>query len=348
MKTKVEDILTRAEGGELLGRAECALLLSYPAHCPESLAVMALARKVSAEVSAGRAEIHAQLALNLGPCPMNCAFCSFSRATGFFKENKELTAGQAVEYARCFEDQGANAIYIMTTAHYDLGRFVEVSREIRKSLKPETVMVANVGDKTASEARRIREAGYQGVYHALRMREGSDTDIPPQRRLASIENFKEAGLAVGSCVEPVGPEHSNEEIARMIATVSEFGPAFSGAARRITIPNGPLEKHGMISELRMAQIVAVTRLGTSRSVTGTCTHEPCTVGAAGGANLFWAEMGANPRDTREKTEEGRGSTIELCRTYFRETQWDILEGPSRFLTKGSDARSSQIASGGQR
>ncbi len=27
-------------------------------------------------------------------------------------------------------------------------------------------------------------------------------------------------------------------------------------------------------------------------------------GAIAGANLFWAEAGANPRDTREKTEEG--------------------------------------------
>jgi biotin synthase len=338
---RTEDILKKAEGGAVLGQAECALLLSYPPHSKESLATMAAAREVSAEVSGGRAEIHAQLALNLGPCPMNCAFCSFSRANGLFKESKKLAVGQAVQYAQLLESQGANAVYVMTTAHYDLGEFVEVSREIRRSLKPETVMVANVGDKSAGEALRIRQAGYQAVYHALRMREGSDTDIAPEARLKSIDNFKEAGLVVGSCVEPVGPEHTDEEIARMIATVSEFMPAYSGAARRITIPGGPLERYGMISELRMAQMVAVTRLGTSRAVTGTCTHEPCTLGAMAGANLFWAEMGANPRDTREKTEEGRGSSIDLCRGYFRETDWDILDGPSRFLTERNDVRSSR-------
>ena len=39
---------------------------------------------------------------------------------------------------------------------------------------------------------------------------------------------------------------------------------------------------GMISELRMAQIVAVTRLGVPRTVMGNCTHEPCTLGGLAG------------------------------------------------------------------
>lgn len=345
---KTHDIIRKAQQGDVLDRADCMLLLSYPPHSGESLATMAAARDVSAGLSSGCAEIHAQLALNLGPCPMNCKFCSFSRATGLFTEHKELPVEQAVRYARLFEAEGANAVYVMTTAQYDFGRFIEVSREIRKNLKDETVMVANVGDRSAPEARKIKEAGYRAVYHAVRMREGSDTDIPPEVRLRSIENFKDAGLAVGSCVEPIGPEHTDEEIAEMIHTVSEFGPAFSGAARRITIPKSPLAACGMISELRMAQIVAVTRLGTSRAVTGNCTHEPCTLGALGGANLFWAEMGANPRDTREKTEEGRGSTIALCRGYFRETQWDVLEGRSRFLADERDVPSTRTVTAGSR
>ena len=87
---------------------------------------------------------------------------------------------------------------------------------------------------------------------------------------------------------------------------------------------------GVISEMRMAQIVAVTRLGMPRSVRGNCTHEPCTLGAVAGANLFWAEVGANPRDIEEKTEEGRGETVASCRSIFQESNWDIRKGPSRF------------------
>jgi biotin synthase len=80
----------------------------------------------------------------------------------------------------------------------------------------------------------------------------------------------------------------------------------------------------------MAQIVAITRLGMPRTVPGNCTHEPCTLGGLAGANLFWAEVGANPRDTKEKTEEGRGETVETCRALFHECGWDIYEGPSRY------------------
>ena len=109
-----------------------------------------------------------------------------------------------------------------------------------------------------------------------------------------------------------------------------FNPAFSGAARRIPIPGTAIAKRGVINEWRMAQIVAVTRLGMPRSVMGNCTHEPCTVGAIAGANLFWAEVGANPRDIEEKTEEGRGETVHSCQSIFHESNWDVWTGPSRY------------------
>ena len=172
--------------------------------------------------------------------------------------------------------------------------------------------------------------GFSGVYHALRLREGKDTGLSVEKRKQSIINFKEAGLEVDTCVEPVGPEHTNEELADMIAFTASINPSYSGAARRIPIPGTAMAGLGAISEMRMAQIVAVTRLGMPRSVRGNCTHEPCTLGAVAGANLFWAEVGANPRDIEEKTEEGRGETVASCRSIFQESNWDIRKGPSRF------------------
>jgi biotin synthase len=119
----------------------------------------------------------------------------------------------------------------------------------------------------------------------------------------------------------------------MILYTESLGPAFSGAARRIPIPGTEMAGRGMISELRMAQIVAVTRLGIPRTVLGNCTHEPCSLGGVAGANLFWAEMGANPRDTMEKTEEGRGLSVAGCRNLFSESGWRVWEGPSRYYMK---------------
>lgn len=326
-------IISKARNKELLDRDEIINLLSLNPDSPDSYRVMAEATRISKSITGGKAEVHAQLALNLAPCPCNCMFCSFAQKNGLFTQESRLSTEQAVSYAKQFEEDGANAIFIMTTAQYPLSLFVEVSQEIRNSLKPETIMVANVGDQSLEGATRIRDIGYSGVYHALRLREGTDSSLKPEKRKESIKNFLEAGLKVGTCVEPVGPEHSNEEIADLILFTASFDAAFSGAARRIPIPGTEMEKLGKISELRMAQIVAVTRLALPLTTLGNCTHEPCTLGAVGGANLFWAEVGANPRDIKEKTEEGRGETVESCRLKFQESGWAFLEGPSQYYGK---------------
>lgn len=326
-----QDIIKKSRDGESLSQEELVHLLSRPPDSAESYLTMAEANRISKELTQGQAEIHAQFALNLAPCPCNCLFCSFAQVNGVFTEEIKLLPGEAVSYARQFEQGGANAIYVMTTAKYDFGYFIEMSQEIRRNIKDETMLIANVGDQTIENAGKLRDAGYSGVYHALRLREGLDTTLSPEKRRESIRNFQEAGLVVGTCVEPVGPEHTNEELAEMIAFTASVNPAYSGAARRISVPGTKMASLGMINELRMAQIVAVTRLGMPRTVIGNCTHEPCTLGALAGANLFWAELGANPRDIEARTEEGRGDTVEACATLLYESGWEVWEGPSRYF-----------------
>jgi len=328
---KIHDYIAKSRNNEPFSREELIRMLSFPPESAENYQIMAEAQRISRELTYGQAEIHAQFALNLSPCPQNCKFCSFARINGVFDTEVQIEIEEAVRQVRQFEKDKPGAIFVMTTANYDFGKFLEISQEMRKNIDPATILVANIGDKNKDEARKIKEAGYQGVYHAVRLREGKDTSIDPALRLRSINAFQEAGLGVGMCVEPIGPEHTNEEIAEMILLTDRLNPVFSGAMRRIPIPGSSLSTFGMISELRMAQIVAVTRLGTSRTVKGNCTHEPCTLGALAGANLFWAEVGANPRDTREKTEQGRGRTIEQCKTIFREANWKVSEDESIFF-----------------
>ena len=314
----------------MLSREELVYLLSLEPESADTYLVMAEATRISKELSGGKAEIHAQFAINLAPCPCDCLFCSFAKVNGIFNEATELAPEQAVAYARQFESDGANAVFMMSTARYPFERFIEMSREVRNNLKTDTTLIANVGDQSLKNAAKLKDAGFSGVYHAVRLREGVDTSLAVAKRKESIGNFQEVGLEVGTCVEPVGPEHTNEELADMIELTASFNPSFSGAARRIPIPGTAIAKRGVINELRMAQIVAITRLGMPRTVMGNCTHEPCTLGAIAGANLFWAEVGANPRDTEEKTEEGRGETVSSCNALFQESSWDVWSGPSRY------------------
>lgn len=326
----IEDMIKKSRDAELFSKIELMEMLRMPPDLPEAYRIMAEANRISKELTENKAEVHAQFTLNLSPCGCNCSFCSFAKVNGIFERETELTPEEAVVFAKQFEADEANAVFVMTMANYSFEKFIEISQEVRRSLKPETTLIANIGDQPLENASKIREAGYSGVYHALRLREGTDSGISPERRKGSIRNFQEAGLRVGTCVEPVGPEHTDEEIAEMIIFTGSIHPSYSGTARRVAIPGTEMATRGMISELRMAQIVAVTRLGVPRTVTGNCTHEPCTLGGFAGANLFWAEVGANPRDTQENTEEGRGDTVEGCRNLFHECGWSVWSGPSRY------------------
>jgi biotin synthase len=326
----VHDIIKKSRNAEQFSHEEVVAMLALPPNALETFVIMAEASRISREVSGNRAEIHAQLAVNLAPCPRDCLFCSFAVANNIFHTAVVPSPADTAAQALQFEEDGANAVYVMATATFDMGQYLEISEEIRRQLRPETTMIANVGDEYAPNAPALAAAGYHGVYHAIRLREGIDTTISTTRRFESIRAFQEAGLAVGTCVEPIGPEHTNEELADSILFTVLLDPSFSGAARRIPIPGTAMAAKGMISELRMAQIVAITRLAMRRSVKGNCSHEPGTVPIIGGANLLWAEAGANPRDTQKKTEDGRGHSVPAIRELFRETEWQTQEGPSLF------------------
>ncbi len=324
---KFEELLQKVNNCESLSKDEIKYLLAFSPDSSETYSVMCLANQISKEVSDGKAEIHAQLALDRSPCTCNCMFCSFSSVNNLIIEQIFMNVDTAVDNAKQFETDGANAVYIMTTGTYPIDKFIEISKEIRRNLKPDTKMIANVGDQSLKNAIKIKDAGYSGVYHVVRLREGIDTDIAVDVRKNSIENFKEAGLLVGTCVEPIGPEHTCEELADIIAYTSSIKPAFSGAMRRIAIPGTKIAERGMISDLRLAQIAAVTRLGVSRNVKGNCFHEPSPLGVIAGANLFWAEVGANPRHT----EMNSGRTVDACRNIFMQSGWEYYSGSSRIF-----------------
>ncbi len=339
----IDDLIMKSRDHDNFSLDELVQMLSYPPSSPESMRILAEARRISRETTEGRAEVHGQFALDLAPCTVNCEWCSFAARNEVFEDGWQISAGDAVDYATHFEEEGANAVLTMTTADYPLGKMLDIAREIRRDISPDIPLIANTGDRTADEARQMKEAGYDGVYHALRLDEGKRNTIDPGKRLETIRNLQEAGLWICTCVEPVGPEHTNEELARMILLTASFRPAFSGAARRIPVPNTSLAEKGMISELRMAQIVAVTRLAMPRTTRGNCTHEPCTLGALGGASIFWAEVGANPRDDQEQTEENRGDDVGECQEIYRETGWDVLEGPSQHFTEAPEPRSPDMS-----
>lgn len=325
----VSDAVAKAYNQERFTQQELEFLLALPAACRESYHLMAAASELSRKLQHNEAEIHGQLALNLAPCPEECRFCSFAKSNKVFTRTTEVSVGEAVAMARSFAENGCHAVLVMTTATFSFEKFARSVAAIREALPPETPLIANVGDAYADHADEMRSLGICGVYHAVRLGEGKDTAILPRRRLDSMEKFRGAGLQLGTCVEPIGPEHSNREIAEMIRFTADLEPVFSGAARRIPLPGTSMGALGTIPEIRLAQVVAITRLAMPHSTVANCAHEPGTLVAMGGASFFWAEMGANPRDTKEKTEEGRAHNVKELAAMFWETDWRLRRGSSR-------------------
>lgn len=331
----IDRIIHRSLESALLSAEEIAHLFQAPLFSRESALIISAAREKSEKASRGLAEVHAQVGLNVAPCPNNCLFCSFAAENRVFTHRSDLPAEKAVELAAGFQRDGANAIYLMSTADYSFAKYIEISREIRRSLRPETILVANVADFDAKQAKMLKDCGFSGIYHAVRFGEGVITRIPAERRLETFRNAKEAGLLLGTCVEPVGTEHTIKELLEKTIITRDAKPVYSGAARRIPIPETQLADRGIVSEARMAHILAVVRLALGYDVPGNCTHEPNVIGAAAGANLLWAEAGSNPRDTENSTEDQRGMTVSECIRILKEGEWKVLDGPSLFFSDKS-------------
>jgi len=92
--------------------------------------------------------------------------------------------------------------------------------------------------------------------------------------------------------------------------------------RRINFAGSPMAALGMISELEMARMVAVSRLVMGDVPRAHCTHEPHSASLLAGANLFFPEVGASPRDGQADTGKGRGHSLAQCRQMQQEMGWN--------------------------
>lgn len=330
MDKTIAQIIGKAVDGGRLDAGELGRLLAVDCLSEEGFMIQHASRKVSSAASKGKAEVHAQVGVNAGPCPKNCQFCSFAAINKVFTQEIVYGMDEIIENSLKFEADGANAIYLMTTATFKLDDYLRLAKEVRGVLKPDTPMIANVGDFDQDEARAIKKAGFAGVYHVVRLGEGKVTEIEPALRWKTIRAAQKAGLMVGTCIEPVGPEHSIPELVDIIMAVRDMGPVHTGVGRRITIPGSPLEVHGELNEAQTALIVAAVKLAMGYGIIGHAGGR-AGIGSMAGGNLTWAEAGSNPRDTNAKTI--RGGTVKLRQDLFKEAGWEILEGPSAIFAQ---------------
>lgn len=320
VKTILEQVplrdLTRAEALELLHAENLS---------GDYYEILKAANSLSRKEYDNRAYIFSQIGLNASPCPMNCKFCSMAASnyvmgTTFQKtmediEDLKLMAGQLAE-------DGTDDLFLMTTADYPVDEFLAIGHAIRQILPDHVRLVANIGDFDLQTAGRLKAAGFTGVYHIHRLREGADTDILPEKRLATMDSIKSAGLELYYCIEPIGPEHTYEEIADEMFRAREYGVEAMAAMRRTPVPGTPLAQKGMISSVELTKIGAVTRLVT-RPARSMNIHEVTPMSLLGGINQLYAEVGSNPRDRVGDTSQGRGYDVQTIKQLLKDAEYHL-------------------------
>lgn len=326
---RVVDLVDKALEGNGLEFEEMEYLYGVDPLSRDSYLIRWAAHQMSLAATNGKAEIHAQIGLNGSSCGKNCKFCSFAVCNGLVKGKFELSTEDVKYYCDEYVEAGANLILMLSTASYKFEKLLEMTEVARSVIGYDIPLLINTGDMTLEQAKQLKAAGIVGAYHAIRMREGVDTGIPVETRLATINNLQEAGLSISTCVEPVGPENSAHEIAEASRTCMSYPSLSAGVGRRITVPGTQVEDRGQLSDLEASLLVAVYGLTTGFKPKLNCSV--CSpLSAVSGGNLTWAEVGSNPRDTVDKTENGgRGASIERCRSEYEKAGWEVLEGPSQ-------------------
>lgn len=308
----IEAILQKNMEGEPLTKEDGLALLQVSNTGEDYYRLIERANAASREQFEGKGYIFAQIGLNAAPCSGNCKFCSMAKDRFCVEECTQKTKEQVLEEAEGITREGISALFLMTTADYNFDMFIEIASAVRAAIPKQVNLVANIGDFSVAQARRLKEAGFQGAYHIVRMREGVDTDLPVAQRIQTLDAIRTAGLKLYYCVEPIGVEHTYEELVTEMLRAREYEVEYMAVMRRVNVPGSHYEGQKEVSDLEMVKIAAVTRLMVMPKISMNL-HETLSMSLLAGVNQLYAEYGVNPRDNKNETQDNRGIDVAKAR-----------------------------------
>ena len=321
---QLQDVLNRALESEAPTRDEMIRMLQYSEFSLEAGQIRAVGNQISRKRTNNHAFLSGQIGYSTAPCRGDCVFCVFGAGHSTFPVT-EMSVGEVVAHARKFASSGLlGNLFLMSMHNFDMGRFIELLRAVREVLPQSVMITSNVGNLTLEECKRLKQEGLNAAYQSVRLREGIDTKLDREERIQSVRNIQEAGLSWGFCCEPIGPEHSPEELADHILFGMSLKPDSMSAMRRVYLPNSPIADRGQITLLRLAQIAAVVSLAAlaDPAIKSIGSHEPNLIALTSGSVAGCAESGANPRDEAVETTGKRGLTINDLARMFYEAGFD--------------------------
>ncbi len=257
--------------------------------------------------------------LDYRPCKASCRYCSFGERWGLMDDDYEIPVEDLIKMIKERFSKGFRRFTIRTTEFYSVDRLCEIGRRIRAEVPGEYMLSVNTGELTTEECNRLYDAGYRGAYHTLHLREGVDTPFPPEKRLKTMRAIKDSKLKLSCGIDPIGIEHTPEEIADIIIRVRELEPVSFCSMKRINPKGTPVGDLEEASDLKVAQIAAVLRFATkSRNINAVPPNVQALKWGAGGTSIG---TGANPRDSvhdHSKVGEWRFDQMDFARKMVEE------------------------------
>ena len=324
---------------EDLTREELIALISIDPDSEDCDYLGETAMDVKRRFSGNVARLGTSIGLDLRPCKMSCDFCSLGEKVGLITQEYEISDDTAVQLITDLRKRGFYQFTLRTTEFYPIERLANLARRIRSELGWEFALSGNTGELTPKKAKMLKDAGINAVYHAVRLREGIDTPLSIKTRSETIRNAKAAGLRVSSGIDPIGIDHTAEEIADLFLLYYTLNVDGMCIMRRINVPGTKYEGMPEVSDRRLAQIVAVARLATGKRWT-IAIHPAVEQGLKWGADHISVETGANPRD----------NNIDMLRwsLFDHDTALKMIEhagcefGCNPFLSKKQDAENQHV------
>ena len=318
--SRLEEIFAKVDANEDLTKEDALELLSINNQSADFYTLIQKANELSRKEFGLRGYVFAQIGLNSAPCTGNCKFCSLGKDNFVAEEKSEKSLEEILQQARWIVEEKADALFLMTTADYSIEKFLQIAKEVKKLLPEDMMFIANIGDFNEDTAVRLKEAGFTGVYHIVRMNEGIDTDLPVEKRIATLDALKNAGLELIYCVEPIGPEHTYGQIADEMLRARAYDVNVMACMKRVGVPGTPLYEKGEITDLELTKIAAAARLVT-RPKKSMNVHEPKAMALIAGVNQLYAEVGMNPRDVNAETGNGRGFSIQNVKDMLAQAEY---------------------------
>jgi biotin synthase len=316
-------ILERINKDSILTKEDAIELLRIKNTSEDFYRLLSIANELTRTQYNNKAYIFAQIGMNSAPCSGNCKFCSLARDFFSVDTQFEKNEEQIVSEAKAVAGENIEALFLMTTADYDKEKFLSIGQSVRNNIPQKVQLIANVGDFDNGYAQKLKSAGFSGAYHVVRLREGVDTGKGKNARIATLDAIRSTGLELYYCVEPIGPEHSYEEIADEMIRARKYDVNVMAVMGRVNVPGTPFDGKDALSELELTKIAAVTRIVVNPKKSMNI-HEPKKMPLLAGVNQLYAEYGSNPRDTNSKTDISRGFNIEGVKAMLLDAEYDIF------------------------